>query len=246
MFDSTSTVIIQNPANLFSEEIIKIVLSGLITLFVAWFIWNIQKRYNQRKEMISEKKRYIKILKLVANDLEVGLRNAICIALSAFFKRDTYLLQRVQNRSRITEIVGFTFIKVNDLLVDDIMLVYDHFELVNSYIKSFLESQNTISASIGGVGYSDACKIRSNIAFNIVCQSRWDLKHIISIHNKVIDELSKYGEGKRNYLEVSFINEIFKKEMTETSNFKFASDKQFERFKEEIDFPFEKITQVDK
>jgi len=228
----------------FLLKVLELSVVGGITLCVGWIHWKKQKRDTIAQQTETERKKYIQNLKVFYKDIKEGLRISISVALSAFSKNDMALRHNMHNRGRIDEIIGFTTVDKRDSLLDDIALIYSHFELINLRINDYPAAGTLIISRWGSPGVKPAHEKQAGIATDIVIHSKWDLINLLPIHNKIIDELEKFGDSTQNRLNESRYNEIFL-EFVELESGKTKSEKVFNfttekliRFNKEIGYNF--------
>lgn len=194
-------------------EILRIFVPVVGSLFIAWFIWNKQRKYDKRMQIQKEKERCAHLMSLIADDFKIGIRNEVAIAMMAIEGRELFLTHRLFSSSKTSEIAELSLLDINVPLLKRINLVYDHFNFMNSMIQEYNDNYNL--AKSGGSHHSNIYK--EKIANNILHHSFWAKREILPLHNAIIRDIENLGHSDEKALAETELQRCFKEVIKETN-----------------------------
>ncbi len=180
---------------IFVWDVLKIVLSGLVTLFIAWRIWKSQKNHDLEKERLKRaedkqkaQQKYVHLLTVLADDLKVGIRDQIAISASAYNNAPINIRHRLIIPKRIDKILDLAEFNDNTKLLANVQLCDDHFKFINDlldllqgYELSLITQRNSVSAGFNSI----------NDRNGIVEHVGNKLKHLLNVYNQIVKEINR-------------------------------------------------------
>ena len=223
-------------ANIFnSMRIIELLISSILTLLVAWFIWTLQRKYYDKKELEKQRQEYIMNLRSIVNDLKIGFRNQLVIAICGHHYKEAFQSHWINIDLRINRILTISKIKINEKLVSRLRLFHDHYSDMNNLVRRYLDLK---SEAIIDLPVRSRERKAKWLGQSIVIQSKWDIDNTLETIHQLMDELRKFGDLKLGDINKQYYQEVFNQIIVEIKKIEFFEIHNLDVFNKHIGFEF--------